>query len=77
MWAPYGVRVNTVVPGAFLNPERLGADEEFVKKTNEKIPLGRFGKPEEITGAVIFLASDAASFVTGTEIVIDGGWTAW
>ena len=77
MWARSGVRVNAVVPGAFLNPARLGGNAEFVKKTNEKIPMGRFGKPEEITGAVVFLASEAASFVTGAEIVVDGGWGAW
>ena len=77
MLAPYGVRVNAVVPGPFPNPDGQGSDAEFTTRLCEKVPMGRVGKAEEITGAVVFLASDASSYVTGTQVVVDGGWTAW
>lgn len=77
MWGPKGVRVNSVIPGPFPNPAGQGGDDEFLQKLTDKVPMDRVGKAEEIVGAVVFLASDAASFVTGTEIVVDGGWTAW
>ena len=77
MWGRSNVRVNAVVPGAFPNPAGQGAKEEFVRNLSDKTPLGRIGKAEEIAGAVIFLASDASSFVTGTGLVVDGGWTVW
>jgi len=77
MLAPAGVRVNSIVPGTFPNPVGQGGDTEFVKKLSDKVPMARVGDAEEIIGAVVFLASDAASYITGTEIVIDGGWTAW
>ncbi len=73
-WAPYGVRVNAVVPGPFPPP---GTDESFIQRLNQKVPLGRVASPDEIVGTVVFLASDAASYITGTQIVVDGGWTAW
>jgi NAD(P)-dependent dehydrogenase (short-subunit alcohol dehydrogenase family) len=75
--AAKGVRVNAIVPGPFPNPDSQGGDPEFVKLLQAKCPTGRFGLPEEIAGAVVFLCSGAASYVTGTEIVVDGGWTAW
>ena len=50
---------------------------DFVERLGAKTPMGRIGTPEEIAGAVVYLASDEASFVTGTTIVVDGGWTAW
>ena len=75
--AEKGVRVNAIVPGPFPNPDSQGADPDFVKLLKAKCPTGRFGHPEEIAGAVVFLCSDAASYVTGTQIVVDGGWTAW
>ncbi len=75
--APRGVRVNAVVPGPFPIPATHGRDSEFIQRLQTKVPMGRVGRPDEITGAVVFLASDAASFVTGTQIVVDGGWTAW
>jgi NAD(P)-dependent dehydrogenase (short-subunit alcohol dehydrogenase family) len=75
--APAGVRVNAIVPGPFPIPSTQGQDSEFMQRLKAKVPMGRVGKPAEIAGAVVFLASDAASYVTGTQIVVDGGWTAW
>ena len=77
MLAPKGVRVNSIAPGPFPDPRGQGGKDAFVKRLSDKVPMGRLGKAEEIVGAVVFLASDAASFVTGAEIVVDGGWTAW
>jgi NAD(P)-dependent dehydrogenase (short-subunit alcohol dehydrogenase family) len=77
MWAPQGVRVNAVVPGPYPNPAGMGADREFIEQLSRRVPMGRVGRAEEIAGAVVFLASDAASYVTGTYVVVDGGWTAW
>lgn len=77
MWAPEGVRVNAVVPGPYPNPAGMGGDREFVEQLSRRVPMGRVGRAEEIAGAVVFLASDAASYVTGTYITVDGGWTAW
>lgn len=75
--APLGVRVNAIAPGPFPIPSTHGADDQFMSRLRDKVPLGRVGNPDEITGPVVFLASDASSFVTGTNIVVDGGWTAW
>jgi NAD(P)-dependent dehydrogenase (short-subunit alcohol dehydrogenase family) len=77
MWGPSNVRVNAIVPGPFPNPAGMGDDNEFVSRLARKTPLNRVGRAEEIAGAVAFLASDASSYVTGTSITVDGGWTAW
>jgi len=77
MLAPHGVRVNAIVPGPFPYPWSQQKDDDFMTRLKAKVPMGRFGDAEEIAGAVVFLCSDAASYVTGTHIVIDGGWTAW
>jgi NAD(P)-dependent dehydrogenase (short-subunit alcohol dehydrogenase family) len=76
-WAQDSVRVNAVVPGPFPNPAGQGGMAEFTGRLERKVPLGRLGRAEEIAGAVVYLASDAASYVTGTQVVVDGGWTAW
>ncbi len=73
--APLGVNVNVVAPGAIDTPMlRAGAEAEELKKYIEKIPLKRIGKPEEVSVAVVFLASEEASYITGATIFVDGGW---
>lgn len=73
-WAKDRVRVNCLSPGPFP-PDRIS--RELVKRLSAKSPMGRMGRPEELKGAVVFLASDASSYMTGQNLVIDGGWTAW
>jgi NAD(P)-dependent dehydrogenase (short-subunit alcohol dehydrogenase family) len=75
--APQRIRVNSVSPGAFPAPTVTQGDPEFVTRLQSHIPLGRIGQPEEMVGPILFLSSDAASYVTGTELRVDGGWTAW
>jgi NAD(P)-dependent dehydrogenase (short-subunit alcohol dehydrogenase family) len=73
-WAKDQVRVNCLSPGPFP-PERVSRD--LVGRLESKSPMGRMGKPSELKGAIVFLASDASSYMTGQNLVIDGGWTAW
>ena len=73
-WAKDLVRVNCLSPGPFP-PDRIS--RELVDRLSAKSPMGRMGRPEELKGAVVFLASDASSYMTGQNLVIDGGWTAW
>ncbi|MBI4125598.1 MAG: SDR family oxidoreductase [Deltaproteobacteria bacterium] len=77
-WAPYQVRVNALQPGFFPTEwsRKHFIDEERQAKILGHTPMRRFGKPEELTGAVLWLASEAASFVTGSVVTIDGGFTA-
>jgi hypothetical protein len=70
---PKGIRVNAMAPGPFP----AGAPETLAGKLASRTMLGRLGRPEEIGGPLLFLASPASSFVTGATINIDGGWTAW
>lgn len=77
-WAPWNITVNAILPGPFgteMNRPLLEDPEQY-RQFVSQIPLGRWGEPEEIGGLVLFLASEASSFVTGTGILIDGGWTA-
>lgn len=77
-WGKQGVRVNTVVPGVFLTPPTLGLmpDAAAQEATAKSLPLGRIGDPVECANAILFLASDEASYITGAELVVDGGRTA-
>src|SRR5687767_13709679 len=76
-WAPHNIRVNAISPGPFPKPETGVQMPEFIKRLEQKVPLGRMGQPEELKGAVVLLASDAGSFITGQNLLVDGGWTAW
>lgn len=73
--APYGVTVNNVAPGAIVTPrnESVYNDEEKRKAVESVIPMGRFGTPEDSVGAVLMLCSEQGSYITGADIVIDGG----
>lgn len=73
-WAADRVRVNCLSPGPFPSDN---AAPELLRRLKEKSPLHRMGQPHELKGAVVFLASDASSYMTGQNLVIDGGWTAW
>jgi NAD(P)-dependent dehydrogenase (short-subunit alcohol dehydrogenase family) len=72
--APRGVRVNALSPGAFPTS---GADPALLERLGARIPLGRVGVPEELATALLFLASPRSSFVTGVNLPVDGGYTAW
>jgi NAD(P)-dependent dehydrogenase (short-subunit alcohol dehydrogenase family) len=77
-WGKYNIRVNAICPGVFATDmtNDLLQDENFKMMIKNKVALGRYAKPEELMGTIIYLASDASDYVTGQYIIIDGGWTA-
>lgn len=78
-WAPYGVTVNVVAPGFCETSysEKFRNESGLYNFTLERTPLGRWGSSFEATGAIVYLASDLASYVTGEVAMVDGGWSAW
>ena len=79
-WAPFGVTVNAICPGGFMTePNQRWAKEypEVIETFKAQIPMGDFGQPEDLGPLAVYLASDAARYVTGAAIVIDGGYTLW
>jgi len=73
LWASRGVRVNTLSPGGVLADQ----DAEFRAKFCSRVPMGRMATDDDLRGPLLFLASQASSYVTGTELIVDGGFTAW
>ena len=76
-YGPRGVRCNAISPGPFPNPKIQSEQPDFIGRLSQKVPLGRVGQSPEIAGAVAFLLSDAATFITGQNLAVDGGWTIW
>ena len=77
-WAKHGITVNAIAPTFIITPGTAPILDDPVarKQVLDKIPLGQFGETEDVAGAVIYLATPAARLVTGTVLVVDGGWTA-
>ena len=76
LWAARGIRVNAVTPGWF--PQKRGPERpDFMREVTSRIPMGRIGQPADLVGAVIFLLSDASSYITGQNLVADGGYSIW
>ena len=78
-WAPHGIRVNAICPGFITTDMTAGVQsiEEIKKQILARIPMGRFGSPDEVAKVALFLASPMASYITGHCLVVDGGWLAW
>lgn len=76
-WAKDKIRVNAISPGPFPTAKTQNSLPEFIRRLEQKVPMGRMGEPEELKGLVVLLASEAGSYITGQNVLVDGGWTAW
>jgi len=77
-WGPHGIRVNALSPGYIDTAANQGEEmQELSKQWVDMIPLGRLSKPEEFRGTAVWMCSDASSYLTGSEIIVDGGYTVW
>ena len=76
LWAEKGIRVNAISPG-HMPPKRGPENPKYMKELTSRIPLGRIGNPSDLAGATILLASNASSYITGQNIIVDGGWSSW
>ena len=78
-WAPFNIHVNAIAPGFFPSEmtEGIFRDPHYLEYINKQTPLGRTGNPDDLKGAVVYLASQASNYVTGQTIFVDGGWTSW
>jgi NAD(P)-dependent dehydrogenase (short-subunit alcohol dehydrogenase family) len=76
-WGARGIRVNAIAPGPFPHPDTQKEDPDFIVRLAKKTPLGRIGREHETAGAVVFLASEESSYMTGQTLAVNGGWTAW
>ncbi len=75
-WAPYNIRVNSISPG-YIGTEMTLKATQWIPLWEKRTPLGRMGKPEELQGIVLYLASDVSSYATGSDFIIDGGFSCW
>ncbi len=76
LWADKGIRVNAISPGHF--PPKRGPDRpDYIQEITKRVPMGRIGQPDDLAGAVVFLASNASSYITGQNLIVDGGWSVW
>ena len=78
-WQPFGIRVNAIAPGFMMTPRAIELRKENPDRWNQwmdRVPMGRAGQPDELSGAVVYLASNASSYVTGSVLLVDGGYTA-
>ena len=74
--APHNITVNCVSPGPFPN-ENTKKHIEFVNQLSKNVPLGRVGSPEELKGIFVLLSSNASNYITGQNLIVDGGWSIW